>query len=119
MRILFVLTFLTFSIATFAQTKTQAAKTQVVEAACGQCMFAMEGKGCDLAVRIDGKTYWVDGTGINDHGDAHAADGFCNAVRKAEIKGAITDKGRYKVEAFKLVTVEENKVKSVQKKVKG
>jgi hypothetical protein len=36
----------------------------------------MEGKACDLAVRIDGKAYFVDGTSIDSHGDAHAADGF-------------------------------------------
>ena len=30
-------------------------KTQLVEAACGQCKFGLEGKACDLAVRIDGK----------------------------------------------------------------
>ena len=33
-------------------------------------------KGCDLAIRIDGKSYFVEGTKIDDHGDAHANDGF-------------------------------------------
>jgi hypothetical protein len=42
--------------------------------------FAMTGHGCDLAVRIDGKSYFVDGTSIDSHGDAHAKDGFCDAV---------------------------------------
>ncbi|UPT69429.1 MAG: DUF6370 family protein [Flavobacterium sp. JAD_PAG50586_2] len=66
------------------------AKTQTVEAACGQCQFGMTSKsGCDLAVRIDGKPYFVDGTDINKHGDAHATDGFCSAVRKAEVVGEI------------------------------
>jgi hypothetical protein len=37
-------------------------KSQIVEAACGQCQFEMEGYGCELAVRIDGKPYFVDGT---------------------------------------------------------
>jgi hypothetical protein len=65
-------------------------KTQTVEAACGQCQFGMKGKGgCDLAVRIDGKPYFVEGTDINKHGDAHAADGFCSAIRKAEVVGEI------------------------------
>jgi hypothetical protein len=49
-----------------------------VEAACGECRFGLPGSGCDLAVRIDGVAYFVDGTGIDDHGDAHAQDGFCN-----------------------------------------
>jgi hypothetical protein len=30
-------------------------KVQVVETACGECQFKLAGKGCDLAVRIDGK----------------------------------------------------------------
>lgn len=78
-------------------------KTQTVEAACGQCQFGMKGKGgCDLAVRIDGKSYFVDGTDIHKHGDAHAADGFCSAIRKADVVGEI--KGdRFVVSEFKLL----------------
>lgn len=59
----------------------------VVEASCGQCQFGQKGKGCDLAIRYKGKTYFVKGSQIDDHGDAHAADGFCNAVRKARVTG--------------------------------
>jgi hypothetical protein len=55
--------------------KKETSKTQIVETACGQCQFDMEGFG-DLAVRIDGKPYFVDGTSIDSHGDAHADDGF-------------------------------------------
>ena len=76
---------------------------QVVEAGCGQCQFRMAGKsGCDLAVKIDGESYFVDGTTIHDHGDAHADDGFCRAIRQAEVKGEIID-GRFKTESFTLV----------------
>ena len=75
---------------------------KVVEVACGQCQFGISGKaGCDLAVRIDGKSYFVDGTSIHDHGDAHADDGFCEAIRQAEVKGEIVD-GRFKAESFTL-----------------
>src|SRR4051812_12900013 len=77
-------------------------ENKVVEASCGECQFKMTGKGCDLAVRIDGKSYFVDGTSIHDHGDAHAADGFCSAVRKAEVSGEIVN-GRFKATAFKLL----------------
>ena len=59
----------------------------LVEASCGQCKFGLPGNSCDLAVRINGKSYFVDGTAIDDHGDAHAKDGFCNAVRKANVQG--------------------------------
>ena len=76
---------------------------QVVEAACGQCQFKMtEKSGCDLAVKIDGKSYFVDGTTIHDHGDAHADDGFCAAIRQAEVKGEIID-GRFKAETFTII----------------
>ena len=76
---------------------------QIVDASCGQCQFGITGKaGCDLAVRIDGKSYFVDGTSIHDHGDAHADDGFCEAIRQAEVKGEIID-GRFKAESFTLV----------------
>ena len=76
---------------------------QVVEAACGQCKFGITGKaGCDLAVRLDGKSYFVDGTSIHDHGDAHADDGFCEAIRQVEVKGGIID-GRFKAETFTII----------------
>jgi len=75
---------------------------QVVDAACGQCQFGITGKaGCDLAVKIDGKSYFVDGTTIHDHGDAHADDGFCETIRQVEVKGEIID-GRFKAESFTL-----------------
>lgn len=83
-------------------------KIQVVEAACGECQFKLEGNGCDLAVRINGKAYFVDGTDIDSHGDAHAKDGFCKAVRKAEVQGEIVN-NRYKVTYFKLLKEPEKK----------
>lgn len=86
----------------FAQEKKTDIK-QVVEVSCGQCKFKMKDKnGCDLAVRIDGKTYFVEGTTINDHGDAHATDGFCSAIRKAEVVGEIKD-NKFVVTYFKLL----------------
>ena len=87
---------------TNAQDKKEEIKPQIAEAACGQCQFAMKGNGCDLAVRIDGKAYFVDGTTIDSHGDAHADDGFCAKIRKAEVVGKIVD-NRFKVTSFKLI----------------
>ena len=83
-------------------------KIQIVETACGECQFKLSGKGCELAVRIDGKSYFVDGTDIDSHGDAHAKDGFCNAVRKAEVQGEIVN-DRYRVTYFKLIKSPEKK----------
>ncbi|ACU06785.1 hypothetical protein FIC_00318 [Flavobacteriaceae bacterium 3519-10] len=75
----------------------------VVEASCGQCQFKMKDKkGCDLAVRLDGKAYFVDGTDIDDHGDAHSSAGFCNAIRKAEVTGKIKE-GKFVATSFKLL----------------
>ena len=86
---------------------TKDTKPQIVEAACGQCQFNMtEISGCDLAVRMNGKSYFVDNTNIDDHGDAHADDGFCNTVRTARVKGKIVE-GRFKVELFELIKKEE------------
>ncbi|WP_309642011.1 DUF6370 family protein [Flavobacterium sp.] len=90
-----------FCFAMHAQTK---AKTQIIEVACGQCQFGMKAKGCDLATRIDGKSYFINGTKIDDHGDAHAKDGFCSAVRKAEVIGQIKD-NRFVVSYFKLLPI--------------
>ena len=83
-------------------------KVQVVETACGECQFKLAGKGCDLAVRIDGKAYFVDGTDIDSHGDAHAEDGFCKAVRKAEVQGNLVN-DRFNVTYFKLLKEAEKK----------
>jgi len=83
-------------------------KIQIVETACGECQFKLSGKGCDLAVKIDGKSYFVDGTDIDSHGDAHAKDGFCNAVRKAEVQGEIVN-DRFKVTYFKVLKNDEKK----------
>ena len=88
---------------TESQKGNNIAINQVVEAACGQCQLDItEKSGCDLAIRIDGKSYFVDGTSIHDHGDAHAADGFCVAIRKANVKGKIID-GRFKAESFTVI----------------
>lgn len=91
-----------------ATTKKEA--FMLVEAACGQCMFQMKGKDCDLAVRINGKSYYVDGTHIDDHGDAHAEDGFCNAIKKAKVQGAVVD-DRFKATFFQLVPPTDKKKK--------
>ena len=79
---------------------------QVVDASCGQCQLEMEGTGCDLALRIDGKTYFVDGFGIDDFGDAHAEDGMCNMIHKARVSGRIED-GRFIATAFELLPAED------------
>lgn len=89
-------------IAVSAQDKKDTFKDEIVEASCGQCQFGIKAKGCDLAVRINGKSYFVDGTTLDQHGDAHANDGFCNAVRKAKVSGEIVE-NRFKATSFELI----------------
>jgi len=108
MKIVFALAFLLAAGSAAAQQKETAQQPRVVEASCGQCQLKMKGKGCDLAVRIDGKAYYVDGTKIDEHGDAHANDGFCNAIRKAEVTGKV-EKDRFVATSFRLLPAEKEK----------
>jgi uncharacterized protein YndB with AHSA1/START domain len=62
---------------------------EVVELACGECQFNLAGDGCDLAIRFCGKALYVEGSHIDDHGDAHAEDGLCNAIRRARVTGIV------------------------------
>ena len=101
MKKLFTFLFVMFSVVILAQDKNESSKIQIVEASCGQCQFGMEGKSCDLAVRIDGKSYFVEGTNIDAHGDAHANDGFCASIRKAAVIGTFKD-NKFVVTYFKL-----------------
>jgi len=99
MKKIFLLSLLFFS----AVINAQSIKKQVVEASCGQCQFGIKSiKGCDLAVRIDHKAYFIDGAKIDDHGDAHAKDGFCSAIRQAEVTGEIVN-NRFVATSFKLL----------------
>jgi hypothetical protein len=85
-------------------------KMYEVEAACGQCKLGLKGKGCSLAIRMDGKAYFVDGSDIDSHGDAHADDGFCNKIRKAKVQGEVVN-GRFKASYFELLPGGEKKAK--------
>lgn len=76
--------------------------TQLVEASCGQCRLGLPGKSCDLAVRFGGKAYFVEGTTIDSHGDAHAKDGFCQAIRQAEVQGQVVN-NRFVATYFRLL----------------
>lgn len=51
---------------------------------------------------MDGKAYFMYGTDIDLHGDAHSKHGFCNAVRMAKVQDEL--KGdRFKVTYFQLL----------------
>lgn len=95
MKSIFLMSFLFLCTSVIAQEKKSTGnfdkKKQVYEvlASCGTCNFKMKAPGCPLAIKLDDKYYFVDGTKIDDHGDAHADDGFCNVVKKAKVQGTI------------------------------
>jgi hypothetical protein len=77
-------------------------KTTVVEAACGECKFGLKGDDCDLAIRVGGHSYFLDGVNPDSLGDAHAADGICETIRKARVTGTV--KGdRFVATSFELL----------------
>ena len=73
-----------------------------VLASCGTCNFKMKAPGCPLAIKIEDKFYLVEGTKIDDHGDAHADDGFCNAIKKAKVQGTV-EGDKFKVTYFEII----------------
>ena len=87
------------------KTNPAVVEDQLVEASCGQCQFGMKGTGCSLAVRIDGQAYFVDGSSIDEHGDAHGDDGMCNCIRQARVSGEIKD-GRFVATSFTVLPQE-------------
>jgi len=107
MKLVFLFLLSIVALTTTAQDKTAKIPDKnkellTVDAACGQCKFGLSGKSCDLAVRIKGQSYFVDGSHIDSHGDAHAEDGFCNAIRKAQVQGEIVN-NRFKASYFQLL----------------
>ncbi|MCZ4225170.1 DUF6370 family protein [Pedobacter rhodius] len=106
--LIFALLLSVFAINANAQSAPKTAETskvitkQLVDIACGECQFKMKGKDCELAVKIEGKPYFVDGKSIDDFGDAHGEHGFCNAVSKAEVTGEIVN-NRFKAKEIKLL----------------
>ncbi len=119
MRIVLILVFCFAALNCFSQapvTDTTVAATRpdpekkihTVKVACGQCKLGLSGKGCDLAVRFNGKAYFVEGTAIDEHGDAHADDGFCNAVREARVQGEVVN-GKFLVTYFELLPQKKKK----------
>ncbi|TNE54057.1 MAG: hypothetical protein EP338_09055 [Bacteroidetes bacterium] len=62
----------------------------------------MKSTSCKLATKIQGKYYWIKGTDIDDHGDAHGPEGFCNHVLYADLSGHLVQSDILFVEKFNL-----------------
>jgi hypothetical protein len=109
-KIFLLLVFSLIGLAGFSQQYKEKAKlvfdttkpVLTLDASCGICQFKMEGKDCALAVKYEGKYYYVEGTDIDDHGNAHDKHGFCNAVRKAKVQGELVG-DKFRVTWFELV----------------
>ena len=56
---------------------------------CGMCNFVTGDSDCSLAVKIGSKTLNVRGVKIDDHGDSHAKDGYCNVIKKVYVEGIV------------------------------
>ena len=92
--------------------KTSALVTSVPESgsiegfvisSCGMCNFDYKKRrGCSLAIKIEDTVYSVKGTKINDHGDPHSEEGFCNAIRIAYVSGEIK-KNVFHADSFTLI----------------
>ena len=94
------------SIAAFSQKKLN---NQVVESGCGMCMYDMKSdKGCAIAVKIDGKPYYVEGVSKKSLGDAHAEDGYCKMTKKAMVTGELKN-NKFYAKSFKFVAEEPKK----------
>lgn len=85
-----------------ATTNVVRLQNRIVQASCGQCQLGLPGTGCDLAIAFDDRAYYVDGSHIDDHGDAHGPDGLCNAIRPARVTGRLVDE-RVLVDHLELV----------------
>ncbi|WP_298781117.1 DUF6370 family protein [uncultured Polaribacter sp.] len=85
--------FLVFAIITLVSCTNNKEIKQVAEISCGQCQFELDNQnGCDLAIRINNKAYFVEGFNIDDFGDAHdKTTGFCEVIRKGKIVGKVED----------------------------
>jgi hypothetical protein len=98
-----------------AQTPDPNKPLLTVETSCGECNYGLPGESCDVAVRLpmeDGttKAYYVDGVSISEYGHPHAKNGFCVALREAEVQGEVVD-GRFKASYFKLLPMKKHERK--------
>ena len=56
---------------------------------CGMCNFMNGDTDCALAIKIGPRVLRVRGVGIDDHGDSHDSDGYCNVIKKTYVEGIV------------------------------
>ena len=102
MKHLFYLSLFTFLTACASLNKSAEPISGTYEVSCGKCNMEMTGDACALAIEINDKSYYVEGNGLNDHGDAHTEDGLCTVRRDAKVVGEIK-KGVLVAESLELL----------------
>ena len=90
--------FFSSSILLFSQNKPKPRSAMkinlIVDASCAKCQFYKKSdKDCLLAVEIDSDIYCVEKTTIDDHGDAHASDGFVMSSGRLMLKELLMMEG--------------------------
>ena len=78
----------------------------VANVSCGQCNLELDRDECDLAIRREEATYFVDGFSMDDLGAPHDEDGLCNEIRQAKVQGKAKD-GRFLATLIEFLPVEE------------
>ena len=59
---------------------------------CGMCNFMNGDNDCALAIKVGRNVLSLKDVGIDDHGDSHAKDGYCNVIKKVYVEGKVRGK---------------------------
>ena len=59
---------------------------------CGMCNFMNGDNNCALAIKVGRDVLSLKDVGIDDHGDSHAKDGYCNVIKKVYVEGRVRGK---------------------------
>ena len=59
---------------------------------CGMCNFMNGDNDCALAIKVGQNVLSLKDVGIDDHGDSHAKDGYCNVIKKVYVEGRVRGK---------------------------
>ena len=56
------------------------------------CNFMNGDNDCALAIKVGRDVLSLKDVGIDDHGDSHAKDGYCNVIKKVYVEGRVRGK---------------------------
>ena len=59
---------------------------------CGMCNFMNGDNDCALTIKVGQNVLSLKDVGIDDHGDSHAKDGYCNVIKKVYVEGKVRGK---------------------------